>query len=197
MTYRKYSDLHPITNHAQYRFNNSQQRQLPSLATRGLGRSPIGKSWLPWKPASYKAPLKGKKKPQAFVCPGPYKTAASYFPTWYRSIIGASELNFSVRNGLRWILTAITALFLSTGRISLLSAVYLMRKTTWYLLAYCLALLGALSFCSSKLSLFLCFSCHFTLLSSCFRTREALGLLVPLGFDIAAFTPAAYQRHSL
>ncbi len=125
------------------------------------------------------------------------KTAASYFPTWYRSIIGASELNFSVRNGLRWILTAITALFLSTGRISLLSAVYLMRKTTWYLLAYCLALLGALSFCSSKLSLFLCFSCHFTLLSSCFRTREALGLLVPLGFDIAAFTPAAYLRGSL
>ena len=125
------------------------------------------------------------------------KTAASYFPTWYRSIIGASELNFSVRNGLRWILTAITALFLSTGRISLLSAVYLMRKTTWHLLAYCLALLGALSFCSSKLSLFLCFSCHFTLLSSCFRTREALGLLVPLGFDIAAFTPAAYLRGSL
>ena len=47
------------------------------------------------------------------------KTAASYFPTWCRSIIGASELNFSVRNGLRWILTAITALFVHRRRFTI------------------------------------------------------------------------------
>ena len=27
--------------------------------------------------------------------------------------------------------------------------------------------------------------------------RESVGQLVPLGFDITAFTPAAYQRHRL
>ena len=36
------------------------------------------------------------------------KTAATYSPTSYRSTIGVSELNFSVRNGKRWNLTAIT-----------------------------------------------------------------------------------------
>ena len=37
------------------------------------------------------------------------KAAAAYSPTWWGSTIGASELNFSVRYGKRWILTAITA----------------------------------------------------------------------------------------
>ena len=36
------------------------------------------------------------------------KAAAAYSPTWWGSTIGASELNFSVRYGKRWILTAIT-----------------------------------------------------------------------------------------
>ena len=35
--------------------------------------------------------------------------AATYSPTWWGSTIGDGELNFSVRNGKRWILTAITA----------------------------------------------------------------------------------------
>ena len=30
-----------------------------------------------------------------------------------------------------------------------------------------------------------------------FHQRKVFGLLVPLGFDIAAFTPAAYQGRSL
>ena len=39
-----------------------------------------------------------------------YKSvAATYSPTWWGSTIGDGELNFSVRNGKRWILTAITA----------------------------------------------------------------------------------------
>ena len=37
------------------------------------------------------------------------KVAATYSPTWWVSTIGDGELNFSVRNGKRWILTAITA----------------------------------------------------------------------------------------
>ena len=49
-----------------------------------------------------------QKKPPAFV-PEALKAAATYSPTWCRSTIGASELNFSVRDGKRWILTAITA----------------------------------------------------------------------------------------
>ena len=37
------------------------------------------------------------------------KVAATYYPTWWGSTIGDGELNFSVRNGKRWILPAITA----------------------------------------------------------------------------------------
>ena len=37
------------------------------------------------------------------------KVAATYSPPWWGSTIGDGELNFSVRNGKRWILTAITA----------------------------------------------------------------------------------------
>ena len=36
------------------------------------------------------------------------KAAAAYSPTWCSSTIGASELNFSVRDGKRWYPTAIT-----------------------------------------------------------------------------------------
>ena len=39
---------------------------------------------------------------------GSRKTAATYSPNWWVSTIGDGELNFSVRNGKRWILTAIT-----------------------------------------------------------------------------------------
>ena len=37
------------------------------------------------------------------------KAAAAYSPTWWGSTIGAGEFNFSVRNGKRWFITAITA----------------------------------------------------------------------------------------
>ena len=47
------------------------------------------------------------------------KAAAAYSPTWWGSTIGASELNFSVRYGKRWVLTAITA------------AVYYLREISW------------------------------------------------------------------
>ena len=44
--------------------------------------------------------------------PGFLKTAATYSPNWWVSTIGDGELNFSVRNGKRWFLTAIaTAIY--------------------------------------------------------------------------------------
>ena len=39
---------------------------------------------------------------------GSRRTAATCSPNWWVSTIGDGELNFSVRNGKRWILTAIT-----------------------------------------------------------------------------------------
>ena len=45
------------------------------------------------------------------------KEAATYSPTTKCSTIGVSELNFSVRNGKRWDLTAITTLILSISSI--------------------------------------------------------------------------------
>ena len=45
------------------------------------------------------------------------KLAATYSPTWYSSTIGAGELNFSVRDGKRWILTAVTTVITFLTRI--------------------------------------------------------------------------------
>ena len=60
-----------------------------------------------------------RKPPISYDIEGSYeKVAATYSPTWWGSTIGDGELNFSVRNGKRWILTAITA------------TVYVLRKIT-------------------------------------------------------------------
>ena len=45
-------------------------------------------------------------------------TAATYSPNWWVSTIGDGELNFSVRNGKRWFLTAIA------------TAIYFLRETS-------------------------------------------------------------------
>ena len=55
------------------------------------------------------------KKPRVSLDTRGSKVAATYSPTWCSSTIGARELNFSVRNGKRWILTAITAFLISLG----------------------------------------------------------------------------------
>ena len=59
-----------------------------------------------------------KKSPDSSLNRDSRSAAATYSPTWCSSTIGASELNFSVRYGKRWILTAITA------------AVFYLRKIT-------------------------------------------------------------------
>ena len=48
-----------------------------------------------------------QKSPNSDWSPGIRRTAATYSPTWWGSTIGDGELNFSVRNGKRWFLTAI------------------------------------------------------------------------------------------
>ena len=57
---------------------------------------------------------------------GDSKTAATYSPNWWVSTIGDGELNFSVRNGKRWILTAITTV-----------VCYLREKTSQAPFGYC------------------------------------------------------------
>ncbi len=79
-----------------------------------------------FQPRRYQAPVRalagaracpGHKKSPRLLARGS-KVAATYFPTWCSSIIGARELNFSVRNGKRWILTAITAFRISLREIT-------------------------------------------------------------------------------
>ena len=55
-------------------------------------------------PKGHKRRMPGVNRRLAFQ-----RTAATYSPTWWGSTIGDGELNFSVRNGKRWFLTAITA----------------------------------------------------------------------------------------
>ena len=51
-----------------------------------------------------------KKKTLKIALEGLTKLAATYFPTWYSSIIGTNGLNFSVRYGKRWIPIVITTI---------------------------------------------------------------------------------------
>ena len=54
--------------------------------------------------------MQKKKDLQPFLTEGLNKLAATYFPTWYSSIIGTNGLNFSVRYGKRWIPIVITTI---------------------------------------------------------------------------------------
>ena len=51
--------------------------------------------------------LSKKEPPTSLDVRGSRRTAATYSPNWWVSTIIAGELNFSVRNGKRWFLTAI------------------------------------------------------------------------------------------
>ena len=69
-----------------------------------------------------------------------------------------------------------------------------MRKTTLYELSLLPRYTASLQSCKLSCVFFVYVSLH---MLSRFARCEALGLLVPLDFDIAAFTSAAYQRGSL
>ena len=89
-----------------------------------------------------------------------------------RSTIDVVGLNFSVRNGKRWIPNAITTLIPSKMfdlDNATLSVTFAMSVSLLTLLIY----------------------------QSFLSEIESLGLLVLLGFDITALTPVAYQRRSL
>ncbi len=89
--------------------------------------------------------------------------AISYSPTCYRSTIGASGLNFSVRNGKRW-----------SPALSSPFCLY-MSLSSWHV--------------SDKKGQ------HSA--NGRAGAKEADGQLVPLGFAISGFTPAAYRRGRL
>ena len=93
-----------------------------------------------------------------------WKKAVTYSPALHCSTIGASGLNFSVRNGKRWNPAAVA---------------------TWY---GGHANVTDFLFCRID-------SCNTT--ESVCQGRKALGQLVALGFDVAVFTPAPYQRRRL
>ena len=117
--------------------------------------------------------------------------AASYSPALHCSTIGAGGLNFSVRNGKRWDPAAITTWKSMQGERN--------AKALWALTSR-----NSISTpCQMGLT-------HFTqeLPASTTKplpitvenmrfTAKAFGQLVQLGFDVAVFTPAAYQRRSL
>ena len=91
------------------------------------------------------------------------------------STIGAGRLNFSVRNGKRWNPTAVATLSLY-------------RFVTRLLLSfapYCLRLRYNILELKEMLSPDRC------------TQKEPFGQLVLLGFDVAIFTPTAYQRCNL
>ena len=68
-----------------------------------------------------------KKKTLRISPEGLTKLAATYFPTWYSSIIGTNGLNFSVRYGKRWIPIVITTI------ISFSYDVYSIYTTVFYI----------------------------------------------------------------
>ena len=53
-------------------------------------------------------PNKQQKEADSFLNQPLRRTAATYSPNWWVSTIGADELNFSVRDGKRWDLIALT-----------------------------------------------------------------------------------------
>ena len=108
------------------------------------------------------------------------------------STIGATVLNFSVRNGKRWNHSAIT-----TGNILLdivrnTSSVLLFLVSSWTLGRQT----GFKYFRAGELPLFP----HRTPSGGgreCMFPAWSFGQLVVLGFDVTVFTPAPYQRHRL
>ena len=103
-----------------------------------------------------------------------WKEAATYSPALHCSTIGASGLNFSVRNGKRWNPTAIT---------------------TWYGVDYWRdKTVDSLTCCLVQML----FCCHVTTIQlKVWTWKKVFGQLVVLGFDVTVFTPAPYQRRSL
>ncbi len=103
------------------------------------------------------------------ITKGPYKgVAATYSPGNDPSTIGAAGLNFSVRDGKRWDPCA------GPPKSSHGSP--------------CIVPVAAVPLTGTVTDMFS---------AETVQSVQVFGQLVPLGYDIAAFTPVAYQRHRL
>ena len=90
--------------------NANTERQKGSPAERSEDGMPLGAGGEADWGSDYSCRFYIRKAPDVIDIRGSdVKVAATYSPTWWGSTIGDGELNFSVRNGKRWILTAITA----------------------------------------------------------------------------------------
>ena len=69
-----------------------------------------------------------KKKTLRISSEGLTKLAATYFPTWYSSIIGTNGLNFSVRYGKRWIPIVITTIIFCSACIQHIHSVFYINE---------------------------------------------------------------------
>ena len=144
----------------------------------------------------------------------------------FRSTIGAVRLNFSVRNGKRWNPHAITTLVSFLVSLRSLTAAALSRAAPgsagdFYrrgvLHAVCVSAINPDVVCRSltaaqnfSRATVRPFSLRPYFLTAClcrlpatqasqvlFLSRKAFGILVLLGWDIAALAPATYRRRSL
>ena len=113
-----------------------------------------------------------------------------YLLSHFRSTIGVVRLNFSVRNGKRWIPHAITTLFFFLRHLSVRIRLRILTETL-VTLVFC--------FCNAPTGLLAGFSSLLLMRRdhALFLSRKTFGRLVLLGFDVAVFTPAAYLRHRL
>ena len=90
------------------------------LGSRHLSQSIISQS---------QTSVDNKKKTLKIALEGLIKLAATYFPTWYSSIIGTNGLNFSVRYGKRWIPIVITTIiFFSYDVYSIYTTVFYINE---------------------------------------------------------------------
>ena len=117
-----------------------------------------------------------------------WKKAVTYSPALHCSTIGASRLNFSVRNGKRWNPAAIATWY----------GGHVLSVTDFYNVILKIFILNS----SLKIlhSQFYILNSNWLVaiqLKVCASRRKAFGQLVVLGFDVAVFTPAPYQRRRL
>ena len=110
--------------------------------------------------------------------------SGGYLLSHLRSTIGAGGLNFSVRDGKRWDPAAITALnMFQVKSASPVRVTCMGRKANCKRIPTISAIVAMVAIPWRMAQRLL--------------TAKALGQLVQLGYDVAAFTPAAYRRPRL
>ena len=146
--------------------------------------------------------LKTEKHPVSLLKQGASrkKVAASYSPALHCSTIGASGLNFSVRNGKRWDPAAITTWIslrsnekwvMRSEKLEIINEKWIPR--VFPLISYSRHHQARIRWQSSQAS----WSIGLIPTPEKMTYAKAIGQLVRLGFDVTVFTPASYQRPRL